>query len=69
MWGTIAILVFAVGLHYALEYMSNPDNSNYSCPSYCEVEHEHIISKNKTSVIPNIRSNLKKSDFFTCSIK
>ena len=47
MWGTIAILVLAVGLHYALEYMSDPDNSNYSCPSYCEVEHEHIISKNK----------------------
>ena len=45
--GTIAILVFAVGLHYTLEYMSNPGNSDYSCPPYCEVDHEHVISKNK----------------------
>ena len=45
MWGTIAILVFAVGLHYTLEYMSNPDNSDYSCPPYCEVDHKHFIKE------------------------
>ena len=47
MWGTIAIIVLAVGFHYLLEYMSNPSNFDYSCPPYCEVDHEHIISKNK----------------------
>ena len=47
MLGTIAILVLAVGLHYALEYMSNLNNSDYSCPTYCEVDHEHIIEKEK----------------------
>ena len=47
MWGTIAILVLAVGLHYVLEYMSNPSNFDYSWPPYCEVDHEHIIEKEK----------------------
>ena len=47
MWGTIAILVLAVGLHYVLEYTTDINNSNYSCPSYCEVDHEHLIKENK----------------------
>ena len=47
MWGTIALLVLAVGLHYALEYSIN--YSDYECPTYCETDHEHIKKKEKNN--------------------
>ena len=40
---TIIIIILAVILHYALENINNI--GDYSCPSYCGVDHEHIYNK------------------------
>ena len=39
----LIIIILAIFLHYAIEYGSSL--GDYSCPSYCEVKHEHIIKK------------------------
>ena len=38
------ILIFvAVAIHYISDYMKN--NPEYTCPEYCEVDHEHYNIK------------------------
>ena len=49
------ILIFvAVAIHYISDYMSK--NPEYKCPSYCEVDHEHLPINEE---VPNVskRSN------------
>ena len=42
---TLVLIIFAVSLHYALDYLD--ELNEIYCPPYCEVDHEHVISKNK----------------------
>ena len=39
----IIILILAITIYFALEY--GRGLGDYSCPSYCKVEHKHIIDK------------------------
>ena len=41
----IYIILFAIGLHYAIEYTT----LDGPCPPYCETDHEHVIKKIKES--------------------
>tara|TARA_R100001082_G_C4319512_1_gene140474 strand:- start:584 stop:742 length:159 start_codon:yes stop_codon:yes gene_type:complete len=36
----IALIIIAILIHYGIEF--GKDMGDYSCPSYCEVKHEHI---------------------------
>tara|TARA_Y100000310_G_scaffold254681_1_gene261823 strand:+ start:435 stop:575 length:141 start_codon:yes stop_codon:yes gene_type:complete len=42
---TLVLIVFAVALHYTLDYLG--ERNKIDCPPYCEVDHEHTIEKEK----------------------
>ena len=45
MMDTLMLIILAVSLHYALDYLD--EMNKIDCPSYCEVDHKHVISKEK----------------------
>ena len=47
----IYIIILAITLHYAIEY--NKDLGLYGCPQYCEISHNHIISKKQKEKVNN----------------
>ena len=38
----VVIVILAIALHIMIETLSN----NHICPSYCEVDHEHMYRDN-----------------------
>ena len=40
---TLVLIIFAVSLHYALDYLD--ELNKIDCPPYCEVDHEHVIEQ------------------------
>ena len=48
-----------VAIHYLSDYAKDymERKSEYSCPSYCEVDHEHI-----TKEVPNVSKSSNRYD-------
>lgn len=42
---TISLIVLAICIHYAIEYFE--EANKIECPSYCEVDHQHIKLETK----------------------
>ena len=56
---TLVLIVFAVTLHYALDYLG--ERNKIDCPPYCEVDHKHTIRETQDDW-NNGNNNVKREE-------
>jgi hypothetical protein len=56
----IVVIILSILTHYTLEF--GKDMGDYECPVYCEVKHEHKISKEKLNDWNNGYNNVERQE-------